>query len=159
MRTCLTRWQEALAGRYARRVVCEGGSFVGPQGEVRVRATGGAWAVRPSGRDGASAVRFYLDFPDGAERNDVSLPAGRVYMSCACYEGTSLTAVEEAAIAADGLALIDAPNGLRLLSKGGLTIKRNGLRNLYGALGDVYFILGKAGYAPSPTTEERAGGS
>ena len=119
-----------------------------------MRATGGAWAVRPSGRDGASAIRFYLDFPDGAERNDVSLPAGRVYMSCACYEGTALTAEEEAAILADGLTLIDAPSGLRLLSRGGLSIKRNDLRNLYGALGDVYLILGKAGYAPSPRTEE-----
>ena len=36
--------EEALGGsRYAKKVYCEGGSFIGNQGEQFVKASGGAW--------------------------------------------------------------------------------------------------------------------
>ena len=34
-------------------------------------------------------------------------------------------------------------DSLLLLKEGGLTIKKNGITNLYGALGDVSLILGR----------------
>jgi len=37
-----------------------------------------------------------------------------------------------------------------LLNKGGLSIKRNGLRNLWGSLGDTMLILGRFTAAPAP---------
>ena len=45
--------------------------------------------------------------------------------------------------------VVDGPGSMRILTQGGLTIKRNGLTNLYGALGDVNLILGKFTFAPS----------
>ena len=46
----------------------------------------------------------------------------------------------------------DYPQGMRVLTQGGLTIKRNGLTNLYGALGDVNLILGKFTFASGDAT-------
>lgn len=137
--------EEVFGGRAARRLVCEGGSFVGPQGEVKVAAAGGAWAVEPSGQEGEGRARFFLDFPDGAARNDVSLPAGRVYFSCACWESAErIRQLDGAGTAAiEALPVVGAPSGAQLLTRGGLNIKRNGPSNLFGAFGDVYLILGK----------------
>ena len=73
--------EEALEGRYARRLRCDGGSFVGAQGEVKVQPTGGAWIAKATGQPGVSSLRFYVDFPEEARRNDVTLPAGRVFFS------------------------------------------------------------------------------
>jgi len=130
--------EEALGGRReARCLICEGGRFVGPQGEVVVNADGGAWASLPTGREGESVVRFFIDFPQEASRNDVSLPAGRVYFSCACWDG-GVPLPEE--LAAE---VVEGPAGVQCLGQGGLTIKRNDARNLWGAFGDVMLILGR----------------
>ena len=110
--------EEALGGRReARCLICEGGRFVGPQGEVVVNADGGAWASLPTGREGESVVRFFIDFPQEASRNDVSLPAGRVYFSCACWDG-GVPLPEE--LAAE---VVEGPAGVQCLGQGGLTIK------------------------------------
>ena len=137
--------EEVFGGRAARRLVCDGGSFVGPQGEVKVSSTGGAWVVEPSGQEGEGRVRFFLDFPEGATRNDVSLPAGRVYFSCACWESAERIRQLEGAgtTPIEALPVVGAPSGAQLLTRGGLNIKRNDARNLFGAFGDVYLILGK----------------
>ena len=73
-------------GSSTSRLQCSGGSFVGAQGEVVVKADGGAWSAQPTGQCGEHLLRFYLDFPEGAARNDVSLPAGRLYFSSACWD-------------------------------------------------------------------------
>ena len=57
-------------GRYAKKLYCEGGSFVGVQGEVKVQAGAGAWSTQPSPIPGASTLNFFVDFPAEAKRNE-----------------------------------------------------------------------------------------
>jgi hypothetical protein len=190
-------------GSSTSRLQCSGGSFVGAQGEVVVKADGGAWSAQPTGQCGEHLLRFYLDFPEGAARNDVSLPAGRVYFSSACWDKEERAEAEaevdllkkeiegiidtkEAAAdyakakgedGGDGLSFLESANAFRkakqrsdkanplverykgmvgslpnevvsagqvdLLTKGGIQIKGNGAKNLWGALGDVFLILGR----------------
>ena len=78
--------------RYAKKLYCEGGSFVGAQGEVVVKATGGAWSAETSEIPGASTVNWFIDFPESATRNDVSLPEGRVFFSGAAWESKEVRA-------------------------------------------------------------------
>ena len=70
--------EEALAGRYCRRLDCDGGSFVGPGGTVTVACDGGGWWAAPTGRPGEQSLRFFLDFPRGrrAERREHTSGAG-----------------------------------------------------------------------------------
>ena len=77
------------------RLHCSGGSFVSSQGEVVVKSEGGAWSAQPTGQCGEHLLRFYLDFPEGAARNDVSLPAGRLYFSSACWDKDERAAAEQ----------------------------------------------------------------
>ena len=132
--------EEALQGRYAKRLGCEGGSFVGAQGEAFVKADGGAWNAVPTGRDGESVIRFFIDFPEAATRNDVTLPATRVFFSCPCWDSEERCRELMGSLPDD---LMEGPGGLLLRNSGGLTIKRNDVRYLYGALGDVNLILGR----------------
>ena len=66
-----------------KRMRASAGIFAGTEGVVVVNITAGAWATWPTGRCGEHRVRFYLDFPDGAQLKDVSIPAGRVYFDTA----------------------------------------------------------------------------
>ena len=75
-----------------KRLKCTGGSFVGEQGEVVVRATGGAWSAQEPGRCSQRVLRFYIDFPEDAVRNDVTLPAGRVFFNTAVWESEEMKA-------------------------------------------------------------------
>ena len=129
--------------RYAKKLYCDGGSFVGPQGEVAVKASGGGWATEPSGIPDASTLNFFIDFPASASRNDVDLPEGRVF-----FRGTYWEQGKEP----DGVlnmpdgstaGVVQGASGVRLLDAGGITIKRNVWRNLWGALGDLMLILGR----------------
>ena len=88
--------EETLGGRTARRLNCEGGSFVGPRGEVTVNADGGAWSTLPTGREGEYILRFFVDFPDEATRNDVTLPKGRVYFSGVCWDERGADIIRDA---------------------------------------------------------------
>ena len=141
--------EEALAGRYCRRLDCDGGSFVGPGGTVTVACDGGGWWAAPTGRPGEQSLRFFLDFPEGAERNDVSIPPGRVFFSSALLDGDSDDAYDVPASE-----IYEARGGLKLLNSGGLTIKKNTLLNLWGALGDVNLILGRYSLSGGKTAEE-----
>ena len=189
-----------------RRLDCSGGTFVGAQGQVRVDATGGAWSETPTGRCGESVVRFYVDFPNGATRNDVSIPAGRVYFNSACWDGTELRAalaeatecearldtlraeqvegrerdrrddpnvLEQAGEVRASMARadefeklknrlaflkqslpdrrgsLDGPRGVQIAGGGGVSVKANGAVNLFGALGDVYHVLGRFDTKPA----------
>ena len=140
--------EEALAGRYCRRLDCDGGSFVGPGGTVTVACDGGGWWAAPTGRPGEQSLRFFLDFPEGAERNDVSIPPGRVFFSSALLDGDSDDAYDVPASE-----IYEARGGLKLLNSGGLTIKKNTLLNLWGALGDVNLILGRYSLSGGKTAE------
>jgi len=132
--------EEALAGRFCQKLECAGGggSFVGPGGTVSVACDGGGWWSSPTGRPGEQSLRFFLDFPEAAARNDVSLPPGRVFFSSALLNGDGDDAYDVPASE-----IYEAPNGFKLLNSGGLTIKKNTLLNLWGALGDVNLILGR----------------
>lgn len=78
-------------GRYAKRLICEGGQFVSASGAQTVKSSGGAWTTEGSPIPGARSLNFFIDFPEDASRNDVTLPAGRVFFSAACWEdGKSL---------------------------------------------------------------------
>ena len=92
-------------------------------------------------------VRFCIDFPDGASRNDVSLPAGRVFCSCALFDGGAADTLPPELLREE---FVRAPGGAQLLARGGLSVLRNDARNLFGALGDTYFILGKFKVSPAP---------
>lgn len=140
--------EEALGGRYARRLRCGEGRFIGARGETIVRVDGGAWTASPmSGTSGQFKLRFFLDFPEGAERNDVSIPSGRVFFSGALFDRERMMVRDADELPAElvgaTIAAGDERGSLRLLKEGGLTIKKNGVANLYGALGDVSLILGK----------------
>lgn len=137
--------EEGLGGRFCKKlaVLDNNARFVGPEGEVIVNVQGGGWASLPLTErkgdygEGASKLRFFLDFPDGASRNDVRLPAGRVFFSGLCFADRTAASLKA------GESLMEGPGGTGILTDGGLTIKKNGLVNLYGALGDVNLILGR----------------
>lgn len=70
--------------------------FVGPQGEELVRVNPGAWRATPTGAGGESFLRFWLDVPQGASRNDVSIPSGRVFFTNGCWEAEQLSLAQQA---------------------------------------------------------------
>ena len=144
--------EEALKGRYASKLICEGGSFVGPNGVVNVKTTGGAWSAVPTTQPGTTALRGFLDFPEEAVRNDVSLPAGRVFFSSVILDSEKVR--DDAKVPIQDC--LDGPGGVQLLRSGGLTIKRNDIRNLYGALGDVMLILGRMSFAEQEVVRDES---
>jgi len=192
---------EEIGASASKRMLASPGIFTGTEGVVVVNVTAGAWATWPTGRSGEHRLRFYLDFPDGAERKDVSIPTGRVYFDTACWNGDELrdamakTRVTEnrleallsesyesdSTVQADDGSVVErvqtvrdkflrdktitdlqwvlstmsrampervgsvaAPKGNRLAVAGGLSIKaENGLLNMWGLLGETYYILGR----------------
>ena len=135
--------EAALGGRYCRRleVLDERKTvfFVGPNGQVEVPVADGGWSTLPiierRVESGERALRFFLDFPTGAKRNDVSIPSGRVYFSSAL--------LPRDAAPSNSMAVL-APDGAGILPEGGVTIKSDGgILNLWGAIGDVNLILGR----------------
>ena len=72
-------------------------SFVGPKGTVSVPlGTHGAWQTETSVEleDLGVALNWFLDFPDGAERNGVTLPAGPLFFTGACWDAGALATAE-----------------------------------------------------------------
>ena len=134
--------EEALGGRYCKRLNCgEAGSFVGRDGRVDVACDGGGWTAAPTGRAGEYALRFFLDFPEAAARNDVEMPAGRIFFSTAAFEEAALD--PEMAVRIPPGDVFAAPSGVKIVRNGGLTIKENSWKNGFGAFGDVNLILGR----------------
>lgn len=93
--------QEKLLGpreKWRRLTVNGDATFVGSRGLEHVAVNDGAWSVTPSGHEsGELLVRFYLDFPDGAVRNDVKLPAGRVFFASGAWSEAELFEAREKA--------------------------------------------------------------
>mmetsp|Transcript_6130 Transcript_6130/g.9560 ORF Transcript_6130/g.9560 Transcript_6130/m.9560 type:complete len:331 (+) Transcript_6130:73-1065(+) len=60
--------------------------FVTLSGQQSVKVTPGAYACQLSDpQTNQYFFRFFLDFPEGATRNDVTLPAERVYFMSSCW--------------------------------------------------------------------------
>ena len=149
--------EESLGGRFCSRlnVLNENGivSFVGTEGQVNVPVSGGGWSILPLNNDGTCRIRFFLDFPNGCQRNDVVLPPRtRVFFGGACFENKN-NVDSENANAAYSIVEVDQ-TGVGILSEGGLSIKkRPSITNFYGALGDTNLILGRYEIrAPATTT-------
>jgi hypothetical protein len=70
--------------------------FVGATGEVEVPALDGCWRATESGRGGEVFLRFFLDFPKEAVRNDVVFPSGRVFFTNGLWDAEQLALCEEA---------------------------------------------------------------
>lgn len=61
-------------------------SFISSNGQEVIRVLPGAYGCQvqwPQSRQ--YACRFYLDFPEGAKRNDVELPPERIYFLSSCW--------------------------------------------------------------------------
>ncbi|KAH8091292.1 hypothetical protein JL720_6185 [Aureococcus anophagefferens] len=101
--------EEALGGRFCRRLSCDGGSFVGRDGRVEVACSGGGWSAAPTGRPGEFALRFFLDFPSAVARNDVEIPAGRVFLSSAAFFDADLD--KDMAVRIPPGDVVEAPSG------------------------------------------------
>ena len=134
--------EENLNGRFAKRVRCiEPGRFISAElGERVVDVREGAWVATPSKVGGVGKVRFFLEIPHSVTRNDVTLPSGRIFFSGALLgaEADPRTRIAEIS---DGA--FETPSGALLVAEGGLTVKRNDARNLWGALGETNLILGR----------------
>ena len=66
-------------------------TFVGAGGTVRVPVRRGAWSVTPPEAGKRPALlRFWLDFPEECARNDVVLPAGRVFFNAPVWQQPEL---------------------------------------------------------------------
>ena len=62
-------------------------TFVSVNGLEKVKVSRGAYYDQIQDPDTKQyAFRFFLDFPEGAARNDVILPAGRIYFMTACWK-------------------------------------------------------------------------
>lgn len=104
---------EPLVGRtsFSVRPVGEAPTFVGVGGTTAVRVESGGWAVMPPepGKRPAT-LRFWLEFPEAATRNDVELPAGRVFGTAPVWQEAELSyaAAELEAAEADLAAAVAA---------------------------------------------------
>ena len=89
---------EALVGQTSFRVRPVGeSSFVGVGGKVTVPVRGGAWAIQPPKPPQKPALlRFWLEFPEEAKRNDVTLPPGRVFFTAPVWQEIELERGAEA---------------------------------------------------------------
>lgn len=61
-------------------------TFVGIDGQKQVPVEKGAFCVSETTDELKNSFRFFLDFPEEAERNDVKLPAGRVFFTSSCWQ-------------------------------------------------------------------------
>ena len=94
---------EKLMGERVRRVAPGAASFIDVDGEQQVHISSGGWSEtelkdgavgRERDRPGIYALRFFLDFPGGARRNDVECPPGRVFFTTGYWAGDALAAAE-----------------------------------------------------------------
>ena len=70
---------------------------MGVGGKVTVPVRGGAWAIQPPRPPQKPALlRFWLEFPEEAKRNDVTLPPGRVFFTAPVWQEIELERGAEA---------------------------------------------------------------
>ena len=72
-------------------------TFVSSRGTEVVNVQPGAYGCQIQGVESQQyALRFFLDFPDGAIRNDVELPAERIYFLSSCWNVEDESVLERA---------------------------------------------------------------
>ena len=78
---------DALMGNKPQTVIpLKQPSFISVSGSELIDVKPGAYGCQMQDRDSQQyALRFYLDFPNGARRNDVELPADRIYFLSRCW--------------------------------------------------------------------------
>lgn len=78
---------DALMGNKPQTVIpLKQPSFISASGSEFIDVKPGAYGCQIQNRDSEQyALRFYLDFPNGAKRNDVELPAERIYFLSRCW--------------------------------------------------------------------------
>jgi hypothetical protein len=60
--------------------------FVSNKGSETINVLSGAYGGQMiAAKSQKCALRFFLEFPDGAQRNDVTLPEGRIYFLASCW--------------------------------------------------------------------------
>ena len=95
-----TQFSDGLLGKPEETFRCQvlaPGTFVGAGGEQVVQATNGAWSQVATGRGGEYFLRFFVDIPNSATRNDVELPAGRLFFTTGCWDTEELALAKTAA--------------------------------------------------------------
>jgi len=67
-------------------------TYINDRGEQEVSIKEGGWKIQlPPGKKGhAATLQFWLDFETEASRNDVTLPAGRIYFAANCWREEEL---------------------------------------------------------------------
>jgi hypothetical protein len=61
-------------------------TFVSTNGKETIKVKPGAYGCQIEGLESRQyAFRFFLDFPEGSKRNDVELPAERIYFLSSCW--------------------------------------------------------------------------
>lgn len=94
--------QDALMGiRLQEMLPLNQPSFVSASGTQVIDVQPGAYGCQVQDRESQQyALRWYLDFPNGAKRNDVELPAERIYFLSRCWlpssNDVSMLALENA---------------------------------------------------------------
>ncbi|KAL7425781.1 hypothetical protein ACHAXH_000129 [Discostella pseudostelligera] len=72
-------------------------SFISTKGQEIVKVTPGVFSCQIQIPDTEQySFRFFLDFPEGATRNDVVLPAGRIFFMTACWNNEDTNWIERA---------------------------------------------------------------
>jgi len=155
--------EESMGGRFCKKLqILEPCSIVGPKGVIGIPVMNGGWTILPltdrSDGDGSGEfkLRFFLDFPQGASRSndvDVNLPPGRVFFSGVIFENAQkATLMEGESVLTIRMDEEEEEEEKRdekstttigILTEGGLSMKKNSITNLYGALGDVNVIVGR----------------
>ena len=78
---------DALMGNKLQTVIpLKQPSFISLSGSEFIDVEPGAYGCQMQNRESdLHALRWYLNFPNGAKRNDVELPAERIYFLCRCW--------------------------------------------------------------------------
>jgi hypothetical protein len=85
--------QDTVVGSGACALLVTGGTtFVSSKGEQSVDISSGGWKIEsPPGKKGRAArLTFWLDVNESAQRNDVTLPAERIYFTANCWREQEL---------------------------------------------------------------------
>jgi len=118
------------------------------QGEVFVRVDGGAWATEAIGVPGANGLNFFVDLPEQAARNDVTLPAGRLFFSGAVWDSRKSLppGILDGVVGmpnGEPVGVVEGPGGVFMLNRGELSVRSNSARNLWGLFGEGSAVMGQ----------------
>lgn len=140
--------------------------FVGMDGEQRVPVARGGYCATPSpGRSGEACLRFWLDFPEGAQKRDVYIaPGERVFFNTGAWDADALAAFEAevtmkqaaydelcAEVERETAALAEAPAWERLFMTRKMILLQERRQNLKDALAYAKATLPERTEGAEPT--------